>query len=106
MNLLDKWFLKMSKKAWQNSRGYETSDSVVQSTSGRKSATNVQGKRMDFSIFKADGGYIIQHYVDDSNNNNTKYAVMEKEPKLLIVNSSEDLGAAIDRLILMDALRS
>lgn len=105
MNLLDKWFLKMSKKAWQNSRDYKTSDSLVESTSSRRGATNVQGKRMDFSIFKADGGYIIQHYVDDSNNN-SKYAVMEKEPKLLIVNSSEDLGAAIDRLILMEALRS
>jgi uridine phosphorylase len=106
MNIIDKWFRKMMRKV-------EQEDCSISTTSG---LTRLQGLRsgqvMNFTIYKASGGFVIQYNNEDNDPNhahNSYHAVSKTsnyEPKLLIVNNGEDLGKAIDQLILVEALKA
>lgn len=56
-------------------------------------------KSINFTIFKADGGHIIQHYSRD-------HRGTDRSSKLTIVNDNDDLGEVVTRIILLEALRS
>ena len=98
MNIIDKWFRKMTKKV-------EQEDCLVSSSSGYSGLRG--GQPMSFTIYKANGGFVIQYFSEDTNPNNHYTSSPSKhEPKLLIVNNGEDLGKAIDQLILVEALKA
>lgn len=107
MKWFDKWFMKMSRKAWNNSRGTSQSDGLVNSTRSSSYSGLRGGQPISFTIFKANGGFVIQYYSEDHNNAyNSNVATGNHEPKLLIVNNGEELGKAIDQLILVEALKA
>lgn len=98
MNIIDKWFMKMTKKV-------EQEDCLVKSVSSYSGLRG--GQPMSFTIYKANGGFVIQYFSEDTNPNNHYTSSPSKhEPKLLIVNNGEDLGKAIDQLILVEALKA
>lgn len=105
MNLLDKWFRKMMRKV-------EQEDCTIDAPESRPSYSGLRGGQvMKFTIYKASGGFVIQYTNEDNDPNNYKsYNAVptsnNNEPKLLIVNNGEDLGKAIDQLILVEALKA
>jgi len=105
MNIIDKWFRKMMRKV-------EQEDCSISSTSGPRGLQGLRsGQVMNFTIYKASGGFVIQYNNEDTNPNkhNSYHQVPTSnnhEPKLLIVNNGEDLGKAIDQLILVEALKA
>ena len=102
MKWFDKWFRKMSKKVWESSR-----DQLVESVSGSSYSGLRGGQPMSFTIYKANGGFVIQYFSEDYNaNNHYSSSPSKHEPKLLIVHQGEDLGKAIDQLILVEALKA
>lgn len=105
MNIIDKWFRKMMRKV-------EQEDCTIDAPETRPSYSGLRsGQVMKFTIYKASGGFVIQYNNEDndSTNHNSYHAVSKTsnyEPKLLIVNYGEDLGKAIDQLILVEALKA
>lgn len=99
MKWFDKWFRKMSKKVWESSQ-------VVESVSGSSYSGLRGGQPMSFTIYKANGGFVIQYFSEDYNSKNHYSSPSKHEPKLLIVHQGEDLGKAIDQLILVEALKA
>ena len=107
MNWFDQWFMKMSRKAWNNSRGTSQSDELVSKHHSSSFSGLRGGQPISLTIFKANGGFVIQYYSEDHNNAyNSTSSPSKHEPKLLIVHQGEDLGKAIDQLILVEALKA
>jgi hypothetical protein len=108
----DKWLKKKCLQAW-NSR-YEE-DTIVEDASiklsGRSATINsrgspsktLDGQGMQFSVFRANGGYVIQHYGIPRD---SKGGYIEVQPNLTLVPSDDDLGTAIAHIITMESLKN
>lgn len=99
MKWFDNWFAKKCRQAWDDTSSPVT---FTGETPGYTS-NNLDGRCTRFNVFKADGGFVIQHWANHGNHGHT---VKETGPDLTIVTQGSDLGTAVNHIMTMDALRS
>jgi len=93
-----RWFLKHSQQAWQNSN--QDRDMNIYTTSSRVTATRELNTRnsIDLSLIRADGGWIVQFtsYDDHHDRHNVYHHV---------IPDSEDFGPKLAEIVTLQCMR-
>jgi hypothetical protein len=112
MKWFDKWFYKQAKKAWANEKAYEEDTWLKDSNKlaiGKLSmgtmaipkslGNHLESNGLKFNLYKATGGFVIetQHYDQRTDRHQTH---------LYVVNSDQDIGQEIGKIITLESLRS
>lgn len=88
-------FAQWSREAWETSRSEE-----VYATDTIRPHDGVNGKSsVRFTIYAAQGGHIIEYYKND------RYKEHDG-PELVIVNTGDSLGTAVEHILTLEALKS
>ena len=88
-------FAQWCREAWENAQTAE-----VYATDSVRVQEGVNGKTsVRFTIYPASGGFVIEHYKQDRFKDGDG-------PSLTIVNSSEDIGKAVEHILAIEALRA
>ena len=88
-------FAQWCREAWENSRKEE-----VYATETVRAHDGINGKSsVRFTIYAASGGHIIEYYKQDRFKDGDG-------PSLTIVNSSEDIGQAVEHILAIEALKA
>ena len=103
MRWFDKWFTNKVMTALQEDRNKPNTGTV--STQVRKSAiisgstgTILNSKGMQFTVYTASGGYVLEYNDYDINSDRTK-------TKLYIIGSEKDLGEGLAEVITIELLQ-
>lgn len=94
MKWFNKWFAKKCQQAWEDYR-----KQPVEATLSVERASKIESIGMNFTVYKASGGHIIEHRVYDrktDRNNNS----------LHIITEDKDLGEEIGKIITFESLRN
>ena len=91
MRFLTRWFNRKIHNALSEGRAFET-------TPGTDSS-RLNSNGMNFSVFKANGGFIIEYHYYDRHRDRS-------ENKLHIVTDDKDLGEEIGKISSFETLRS
>ena len=94
MKWFNKWFAKKCQQAWEDYR-----KQPVETTLSVERSSKIESNGMNFTVYKASGGHIIEHRVYDrktDRNNNS----------LHIITDDKDLGEEISKIITFESLRS
>ena len=94
MKWFNKWFAKKCQQAWEDYR-----KQPVETTLSVERSSKIEANGMNFTVYKASGGHIIEHRVYDrktDRNNNS----------LHIITDDKDLGEEIGKIITFESLRS
>lgn len=96
MNWLNRWFAKKCKEAWE----YNSSQPDCKLTGSiAVDDTRLSSQGMNFTVYRANGGHVIEHRVYDrktDRNNNS----------LHVITDDKDLGEEIGKIITFENLRS
>ena len=96
MKWFDKWFAKKCRYAWEN-RQDEPVGIAISST--KMHSNSIEANGMNFSVYKASGGYIVEYRQYDRQRD-------RHDNKLHIVHEDQDLGRELSKIISFEALRS
>jgi len=105
MKWFDRWFAKMCRRVWDEPQDEFISSPKARlvSNSRRTPGRTPEGNCINFTVFKADGGFIVQYMSDASYANVTSANHM---PKLTIVPHGTDLGQTVAHIITLEALKN
>jgi hypothetical protein len=88
-------FAQWSREAWESGQKAE-----VYATDSIRPHEGLNGKTsVRFTIYPASGGFVIEHYKQDRFKDGDG-------PTLTIVNSSEDIGQAVEHILAIEALKA
>ena len=95
MNWILKWFNKKVQNALKESRAevYESG------TVGSSRVSNLGSAGMNFTVYKANGGFILEYHQYDRHRDRSEH-------KLHIVTEDKDLGEELGKIISFETLRS
>lgn len=95
MNWILKWFNRKVQNALKESRAevYE-SDTI-----GSSRVSNLGSAGMNFTVYKANGGFILEYHQYDRHRDRSEH-------KLHIVTDDKDLGEELGKIISFETLRS
>jgi hypothetical protein len=96
----NKWFAKQCEKAWESSKEPVILNIPSDTLQSPNNFKTLQGNSITFHIFNANGGFVIQHYL------NSNVISREQSPGLTIVTRGEDLGQVISHIVTLEALRN
>lgn len=103
MKWFDNWFYKKIKWVLNEmdspSPEYKVNEMQASKISVSREIPNAS-KSIRFTIFPANGGYVIEH------SNHDRFKDQTSGPTLTVVNKSEDIGEMIAKIITMEALKS
>lgn len=91
MNFFKKWFQKMSREAWENSRP----STVV--SSDFKSDDNLQSSGTNFSVYKADGGFVVETSYRDKHH--------DRHTSLYLITEDQNFGERISQILTYEAIK-
>jgi hypothetical protein len=95
MGWLKRKFAQWTREAWESADKAE-----VYATDSVRVQEGVNGKTsVRFTIYPASGGFVIEHYKQDRFKDGDG-------PNLTIVNSSEDIGTAVEHILAIEALKA
>jgi len=100
MKWFDKWFRKNCEKAWASAKEQDMTAHRLGAVDISTNSKTLQGNSITFHIFNADGGFVIQHYL------NSNVISRDQSPGLTIVTRGEDLGQVISHIVTLEALRN
>ena len=97
-----KWFKKKIiswiREDWENAR-YEKNDVLTSNTiSSPVKGRKLEQNGMNFTLYTANGGYVMEYYTYDSRTD-------ERSTALHIIHSDQDLGQGIAHIITLEMLR-
>ena len=88
-------FAQWTREAWESAPKAE-----VYATDSIRPHEGLNGKTsVRFTIYPASGGFVIEHYKQDRFKDGDG-------PSLTIVNSSEDIGQAVEHILAIEALKA
>jgi hypothetical protein len=88
-------FAQWTREAWESADKAE-----VYATDSIRPHEGLNGKTsVRFTIYPASGGFVIEHYKQDRFKDGDG-------PTLTIVNSSEDIGQAVEHILAIEALKA
>ena len=93
MKFFKNWFAKMCREAWENSR------QDVEVTTITKASRSIDSQGMNFTIYRADGGHIVETRQYDRKRDTNDHS-------LHIITDDKDLGQEIGKIITFERLRS
>jgi hypothetical protein len=97
-SFLKRWFSRMSKEAWEESKDYSTS--VPNGSLIAKEEVGFDSeKSIRFTIHFANGGRVVQTYRYDIDRDRTRSG-------LYVITEEQDFGKEIDKIITMESLRA
>ena len=100
MKWFDKWFAKMSKRAWNYVGNYDSPVSANYHKGSIVSLNELGAKTsINFTIYPANGGYVVQHSMYKRHEDTDG-------PVLTLIAREEDLGESIAHIITLEALRA
>lgn len=94
MKIFKKWFAKMCQEAWENAKENRSEQPIAVVESN-----GISGHGMNFTVYRASGGHIIEHRVYDRKTDRTNNS-------LHIITDDKDLGEEIGKIITYENLRS
>ena len=100
MKWFDKWFAKKCKQAWEKSENEpEGLVGLTRANSTVRLERSIDSHGMNFSVYKANGGYIVEYRQYDKRHDRS-------DNKLHIVTEDKNLGEELGKIITFEALRS
>lgn len=96
MKLFDKWIVKKYNDIIKMNKMDIQKDQLI---SSKNSMYIESDNAINFTVFRADGGHVVQHRNADSRKTGIN-------SKLTIINDTDDLGEVLTRIIVLEALRS
>lgn len=94
------WFFRQLRNKLNNihiEKNYNSKDLAI--SSGHHTPRHIETHGMNFSVFRANGGYIVQYSQYDRKTDRA-------EPKLHIITDDKDLGEELSKIISFEALRA
>lgn len=99
MKWFDKWFKNKCREAWDSAK-VETQANVPMAIGlGRNGPSSFEATGMNLTVYKANGGYIIEHRIYDRNTDRSNNS-------LHIITDNKDLGEEIGKIITYENLRN
>mgnify|MGYP003350419989 CR=1 FL=1 len=95
MKWFDKWFEKKCSEAWGNS----LSNINVPSAKPSLGPQMIESRGMNFTVYRASGGYIIENRIYDQKTDRTSNS-------LHIVTDDKELGEEIAKIITYENLKN
>jgi len=97
MNFFKKWFQKMSREAWENAREDTVGKPSIVNSLSPKSVDSIDSNGTRFTVFKADGGHVVETRTYDRNH--------DSQTSLYIVTSEQDLGERLAHIVTYEAIK-
>jgi hypothetical protein len=94
MNFFKKWFQKMSREAWENSRPSIRGEIVAADS---KSEGNLQSNGTNFTVYKADGGFVVETSWRDKNH--------DRHTSLYLITEDQNFGERISQILTYEAIK-
>ena len=94
MNFFKKWFQKMSREAWENSRPSTRGELV---TADANSESNLQSSGTNFSVYKADGGFVVETSWRDKHH--------DRHTSLYLITEDQNFGERISQILTYEAIK-
>jgi hypothetical protein len=95
MKFFKKWFQNMCREAWENA-GEDKACKPSNSLSP-KSVESIDANGTRFTVYKADGGHIVETRTYDRNH--------DSQTSLYIVTSEQDLGERLAHIVTYEAIK-
>ena len=99
MKWFDNWFAKKCRQAWDNSRNEKRGLIDITEVSPNSSHGRINSHGMNFTIHRADGGYIIEQRTFQKKTEHY-------DNHLHIVTDDKDLGQELAKIITFTNLRT
>jgi hypothetical protein len=96
MKWFNKWFAKKCKQAWEDSRAEEP---IRDPSSSLGSTKVIHSHGMNFTIYRANGGYVIETRTYDKKRDSIDH-------NLHIITDDKELGEELGKIIAYQSLRS
>jgi hypothetical protein len=96
MNFITRW---LNKKFNRYLKDAEVGDYATTTIAGSPKTSNLNSFGMNFTVYKANGGFIIEYHYYDRHRDRS-------ENKLHIVTEDKDLGEELGKIISFETLRS
>lgn len=94
MNFFKKWFQKMSREAWENSRPSSKGQTI---SSDSKSENSLQSSGTNFSVYKADGGFVVETSYRDKHH--------DRHTNLYLITEDQHFGERISQILTYEAIK-
>jgi hypothetical protein len=95
MNFFKKWFQKMSREAWENSGLPSTKTQTI--TSDSISEDKLQSSGTNFSVYKADGGFVVETSWRDKHH--------DRHNSLYLITEDQNFGERISQILTYEAIK-
>ena len=102
MKWFDNWFAKKVEESWNRTRAVPTSSKdrgEIQFTEDRPNHLGASRHRMNFIVYRANGGTIVEYNRYDERKD-------QHHCDLHIVHEDENLGAALAKIVTFESLKS
>jgi hypothetical protein len=93
------WILKWFNKKVQNDLKESRAEVYPSETIGSSRVSNLASSGMNFTVYKANGGFILEYHQYDRHRDRSEH-------KLHIVTDDKDLGEELGKIISFETLRS
>lgn len=94
MNFFKKRFQKMVREAWENSRPSTRSEVVA---SDSISEDKLQSSGTNFSVYKADGGFVVETSWRDKHH--------DRHTSLYLITEDQNFGERISQILTYEAIK-
>lgn len=107
MNFLKKWLYKQIKNAWESEQ-QKTVDIFDDIPVGRRH--NLNGNYINFKIYKASGGYVVETTNDEDYGNKPMLrganAHTSNPYALYLITSDQDLAKELSKILVLQSLKN
>jgi hypothetical protein len=97
MKFFKKWFANMCREAWENARDDKADKPSIANSLSPKSVDSIDSKGTRFTVYKADGGHVVETRTYDKNH--------DSQTSLYIVTSDQDLGERLAHIVTYEAIK-
>jgi len=97
MKFFKKWFANMCREAWKNARDDKADKPSIANSLSTKSVDSIDSKGTRFTVYKADGGHVVETRTYDKNH--------DSQTSLYIVTSDQDLGERLAHIVTYEAIK-
>ena len=102
MKWFDNWFTKKVEESWNRTRAVPTSSKdrgEIQFTEDRPNHLGSSRHRMNFTVYRANGGTIVEYNKYDERKD-------QHHCDLHIVHEDQNLGDALGKIVIFESLKS
>jgi len=95
MNFFKKWFQNMCREAWENSNKYPSTRGGEVVADSKES--NLQSNGTQFTVYKADGGFVVETSYRDKNH--------DRYHGMYVITEDQNFGEKISQILTYETLK-